>query len=545
MTSYSSAAHATLHLRSLSKQTPRAISSSSISETPSIKLPIKKIPGDYGIPLISPLKDRLDYFYFQGRELYFKSRIQKHNSTVYRTNMPPGPFISSNPNVVVLLDGKSFPVLHDVTKVEKMNLFTGTYMPSTDLTGGFRVLSYLDPSEPKHAQLKQLLFFLLKSRRDHVIPEFHVSFTEMFEHLEAELAANGKADFSTPNDTASFGFLCRSFFGFNPVDTKLGLDGPGIISKWVLLQLGPVISLGLPWFIEDPLLHTFRLPAFIVKSDYKRLYDIFYENSDFVLDEGEKLGICKEETCHNLVFATCFNSFGGMKIFFPTLMKWIGRSGGSVQRKLAEEIRSVVRSNGGKVTMMGLEQMALTKSVVYEALRMDPPVPLQYGKAKRDIVIESHDTGFEIKKGEMLCGFQTLATRDSRIFEKGEEFVGDRFVGEKGEKLLEHVLWSNGPENGTTTLANKQCAGKDFVVMAARLLVVELFLRYDSIEIEVGTAQLGREFHSGVEEKILNPGKMAKTQCLKSFCLIEYADCWCCQGNGICHATQADCLKRC
>jgi hydroperoxide dehydratase len=35
-------------------------------------------------------------------------------------------------------------------------------------------------------------------------------------------------------------------------------------------------------------------------------------------------------------------------------------------------------------------------------------------------------------------------------------------------------------------LGNKQCAGKDFVVLVARLLVVELFLRYDSFEIEVG-----------------------------------------------------------
>lgn len=41
--------------------------------------------------------------------------------------MPPGPFITSNPKVIVLLDGKSFPVLFDASKVEKKDLFTGTF----------------------------------------------------------------------------------------------------------------------------------------------------------------------------------------------------------------------------------------------------------------------------------------------------------------------------------------------------------------------------------------------------------------------------------
>jgi hydroperoxide dehydratase len=41
------------------------------------------------------------------------------------------------------------------------------------------------------------------------------------------------------------------------------------------------------------------------------------------------------------------------------------------------------------------------------------------------------------------------------------------------------------------TLQDKQCAGKDFVVLIARLLVAELFLRYDSFDIQVGASALG------------------------------------------------------
>nr|GEZ81749.1 allene oxide synthase [Tanacetum cinerariifolium] len=140
--------------------------------------------------------------------------------------------------------------------------------------------------------------------------------------------------------------------------------------------------------------------------------------------------------------------------------------------------------------MAAMEQMPLMKSVVYESLRIEPPVALQYGKAKQDMTIESHDAVFKVKEGEMLFGYQPFATKDPKIFDRPEEFVPDRFVGE-GEKLLKYVTWSNGPETETPTAGNKQCAGKDFVVLITRLFVVELFRRYDSFDIEVGTSPLG------------------------------------------------------
>ncbi|KAE8669099.1 Allene oxide synthase [Hibiscus syriacus] len=439
-----------------------------VSDNGEAKLPVKKIPGNYGVPFVGPFKDRLDYFYNQGRDEFFKSKIQKYQSTVFRTNMPPGPLISQDSKVVALLDGKSFPVLFDVTKVEKKDLFTGTYMPSTDLTGGYRILS-----------------------RDQVIPQFQASYGELFETLEKELGEKQRSSFPTANDQAGFNFLCRAFLGTNPRDTKLGTDGPILISKWVLFQLGPVLSLGLPKYVEELLIHTFPLPPALVKKDYQSLYEFFYESSGFFQDEAEKMGISREEACHNLLFATCFNSFGGMKIFFPNMLKWIGRAGVKLHTELATEIRSVIRSNGGNLTMAAMEQMPLMKSVVYEALRIEPPVPLQYGRAKKDFLIESHEAVFEVKEGEMLFGFQPFATKDPKIFERSQEFVADRFFGDDGEKLLKHVLWSNGPETQQPTLGNKQCAGKDFVVLMSRLLVVELFRRYDSFEIEVGKSTLG------------------------------------------------------
>ncbi|KAL1198748.1 Allene oxide synthase [Cardamine amara subsp. amara] len=454
-------------------------------------LPIRSLPGNYGLPILGPLNDRLDYFYNQGAEEFFKSRIRKYNSTVFKVNMPPGGFIAENPQVVALLDGKSFPILFDVDKVEKKDLFTGTYMPSTDLTGGYRILSYLDPSEPNHAKLKSLIFFLLKSSRNRIFPEFQATYSKLFDSLEKELSLNGKADIGGPSDSAAFEFLAKAFYGVNPADTKLKSDAPSLITKWVLFNLHPVLSLGLPKLIEDPLLHNFRLPASLIKSDYQRLYEFFLENSGDILVEADKLGISREEAAHNLLFATCFNTWGGMKILFPNLVKRVGRAGHQVHIRLAEEIRSVIKSNGGELTMGAIEKMELTKSVVFECLRFEPPVPAQYGRAKKDLVIESHDASFKVKAGQMLYGYQPLATRDPKIFDRADEFVPERFVGEEGKRLLRHVVWSNGPETEKPTVGNKQCAGKDFVVLVARLFVIEIFRRYDSFDIGVGKSALG------------------------------------------------------
>ncbi|KAL4583660.1 hypothetical protein LXL04_008241 [Taraxacum kok-saghyz] len=460
--------------------------------TTTTDLPLRDIPGSYGDSFFQPIKDRLEYFYGTGgRDEFFRSRVQKFKSTVFRANMPPGPFISNNSKVIVLLDAKSFPTLFDVSKVEKKDLFTGTYMPSTKLTGGYRILSYLDPSEPRHAQLKNLLFFMLKSSSNRVIPQFETTYTKLFESLETELAKNGKAPFNDVGEQAAFRFLGRAYFDANPEDTNIGKDGPTLISKWVLFNLSPILTAGLPSFVEEPLLHTFRLPSFLVKSSYQKLYDYFESVATTVIEQAEKTEIPKDEAVHNILFAVCFNTFGGIKILFPDVLKWIGPAGENVQTQLAKEIRGAIKTYGeGKVTLAAIDQMPLMKSVVYECLRIDPPVPLQYGKAKRDFTIESHDAVFNVKEGEMLFGFQPFATKDPVIFDRPEEFVADRFVGD-GEKLVKYVWWSNGPETESSTIGNKQCAGKDFVVLITRLFVVELFRRYDSFTLDVGASALG------------------------------------------------------
>jgi hydroperoxide dehydratase len=106
--------------------------------------------------------------------------------------MPPGPLGFLDPRVILLLAAKSYPVLFDVNKVLKKDVFTGTYHLSWDFTGGVRVLAYLDPSEERHTKLKTFVFEILKTNGRKFLPEFHKAISESFQVWESNLARERK-----------------------------------------------------------------------------------------------------------------------------------------------------------------------------------------------------------------------------------------------------------------------------------------------------------------------------------------------------------------
>uniref|UniRef100_A0A0D9YPD6 hydroperoxide dehydratase n=1 Tax=Oryza glumipatula TaxID=40148 RepID=A0A0D9YPD6_9ORYZ len=456
-------------------------------------LPIREIPGGYGVPFLSPLRDRLDYYYFQGADEFFRSRVARHGgATVLRVNMPPGPFLAGDPRVVALLDARSFRVLLDDSMVDKADTLDGTFMPSLALFGGHRPLAFLDAADPRHAKIKRVVMSLAAARMHHVAPAFRAAFAAMFDAVDAGLVAGGSVEFNKLNMRYMLDFTCAALFGGAPPSKAMGDAAVTKAVKWLIFQLHPLASKVVkPWPLEDLLLHTFRLPPFLVRREYDEITAYFAAAAAAVLDDAEKNhpGIPRDELLHNLVFVAIFNAYGGFKIFLPHIVKWLARAGPELHAKLASEVRAAAPAAGGEITISAVEkEMPLVKSVVWEALRMNPPVEFQYGRARRDMVVESHDAAYEVRKGEMLFGYQPLATRDEKVFDRAGEFVPDRFVSGAGgaaRPLLEHVVWSNGPETGTPSEGNKQCPGKDMVVAVGRLMVAEMFRRYDTFAADV------------------------------------------------------------
>ncbi|KAJ6973291.1 hypothetical protein NC653_033582 [Populus alba x Populus x berolinensis] len=185
-----------------------------------------------------------------------------------------------------------------------------------------------------------------------------------------------------------------------------------------------------------------------------------------------EFGLNQEDTIHNLLFVLGFNAFGGFSIFLPGLISRIV-SDTALQEKLRDEVR---QNAGPNLSFESVMKMPLVQSVVYETLRLSPPVPLQFARARKDFQLSSHDSVFDIKKGEAAMWVSTLGDERPR-----KSFRADRFMGEEGGELLKYLYWSNGPQTGSPSASNKQCAAKDYVTLTGSMMVAYLLKRYDSI----------------------------------------------------------------
>eukprot|EP00250_Pteridium_aquilinum_P005639 c15706_g1_i1 orf=402-1886(+) len=451
-------------------------------------LPLKAIPGSYGISYFGAIKDRLDFFWFEGQTEFWTSRMKKYGSTVFRVNATPGPPGFSTCPVIMLLDQKSFSVLFDVSKVEKKDVLLGNYMPSLSLFGETRPCVFMDPSEEEHTKIKSFVMDLIKLNASKWIPEMEKAVAEVFPVWESELKKEGKATVNTQTSQIACNVLIRTFLGQDPAapgEASIGTKGPSLFQTWLAPMLAPIASIGLPHIVEELTIHSFPLPTLLVSSAYKKLVKFFETYSTDLLDMAERdYGIGRHEALHNIIFFMGFNAFGGLELFFPTMVEHVAEAGQKLHEALAKEVRDAVREEGGNaLTVAALRKMELVRSTVYESLRMSPPVAYQYAKAKEDMIVESHDGRYEVKKGELLGGCQTIATRDPRVFKDAERFIAERFMGEEGKKLLKYVVWGNGPCDGQTSVANKQCAAADLVPLLSQAFLACLFLQYDSFTI--------------------------------------------------------------
>ncbi|KAI5063851.1 hypothetical protein GOP47_0021127 [Adiantum capillus-veneris] len=452
------------------------------------ELPLKTIPGSYGMPFFGPIKDRLDFFWFQGQTKFWTSRMEKYQSTVFHVNVAPGPPGFRTSHVVMLLDQKSFPILFDVSKVEKKDVLLANYMPSLSLFGGTRPCVFLDPSEELHAKVKSFVMNIIKLNASKWIPEMQKAALEVFPKWDLEMNEKAKAEVNTHTSQVACNVLVRTVLGRDPAapgEATLKTDGPSLFRTWLAPFLAPIASIGLPHILEELTFHSFPIPSFVASGTYKKLTNFFEIYGTELLDMAEREhGIDRHEALHNIIFFMGFNAFGGLQLFLPAMVEYVAGAGQKLHDALVKEVRDAVKEEGGSaLTVAALRRMELSRSIVYESLRMSPPVAYQYARAKEDITVESHDARYEIKKGELIGGCQPVATRDPRVFKDAEKFVAERFMGEEGKKLIKYVLWGNGPADGKPSVSNKQCAANDLVPLLSQAFLACLFLHYDSFTI--------------------------------------------------------------
>ncbi|GKB81394.1 fatty acid hydroperoxide lyase, chloroplastic [Tanacetum coccineum] len=324
-----------------------------------------------------------------------------------------------------------------------------------------------------------------------MIPTLTTLLDTMWDTVESQLPS-GPVSYLVPIQKFCFAFLSRCITGADPANSPdMAENGYTRMTRWLGVQILPTVPINAFQPLVEIFLHSFPYPYFLVSNDYNKLYEFIEAEGKEVISRGQtEFKLSKEDTIHNLLFTLGFNAFGGFSIFLPSLLSSLGSDKTGIQEKLRKEVREKASSG---LSFKSVTEMDLVQSFVYETLRLNPPVPLQYGRARKDFELSSHDSVFNVKKGELLCGYQPLVMRDPNVFDDPETFVPDRFTKEKGKELLNYLYWSNGPQTGTPSASNKQCAGKDFVTLTASLFLAHLFLRYDSVTIADGS-------FSGVEK---------------------------------------------
>lgn len=333
-------------------------------------------------------------------------------------------------------------------------------------------------------QLKNYVLDILKRSRSTWIPTLTTNLDTMWDSIDSNISKSKSNDaaFGVPLKKFLFSFLTRSLTGADSTKSpELSEKGYTYLERWLLIQLIPTIKLGLCQPFEEIFLHSFAYPSFLVNGGYNKVAEFIQKEGSEVLNRGTtEFGLSEEDALHNLMFVLGFNAFGGLLAFFPTLLKILGNDK-MLQEKLRKEVRDTCKADDS-LSFNSVSQLDLVNSVVYEALRLNPPVPLQFGRARKDFTLSSHDSAYEVKKGEVICGYQPLVMRDVKVFDDPEKFVADRFTN--GNELLSYVFWSNGSQTESPSASNKQCPAKDIVPITAALFVAHLFQRYDSFTVD-------------------------------------------------------------
>lgn len=150
-------------------------------------------------------------------------------------------------------------------------------------------------------------------------------------------------------------------------------------------------------------LHSWAYPFALVRGDYKKLYEFVEKEGKEAIERGKtEFGLSHEETVHNLLFIVCFNAFGGFSAFFPVLMNAIASDTTGLQERLRKEVREKLGGPGAELSFESVKEMELVKLVVYETLRLNPPITTQFARARKDFRLKSHDSVFDVKQGKLL-----------------------------------------------------------------------------------------------------------------------------------------------
>src|SRR6266700_2966861 len=144
---------------------------------------------------------------------------------------------------------------------------------------------------------------------------------------------------------------------------------------------------------------------------------------------------------------------------------WLLAQNPAVEKKLHAELDEVLVGRAPSID--DLARLPYTANVITESMRLYPPA---WGLAR--VAIEDHELGgYPVRKGMGVAMAQWVVQRDTRWYDKPEEFRPERWEGDFAKRIprFAYFPFGGGP---------RQCIGNSFALMEARLILATIAQKY-------------------------------------------------------------------
>ncbi len=335
-------------------------------------LATRQVPGTVGLPLLGPLMQ--SGAFMRDWHGFLDRRRREHGATVFRMGLG-GP-------VVACIDHEALDHLADPADFERLYGF-GPRRPLPWVLDGHVPLVFRD--DESHAPLKRLHGAVYAARAQALGAALDAHLEPTIERWRSERGF----DLGAAIDELVAKVLCDWLFGAQPPPGTLETVGKGIIP--LRLHDRPQAN------------DTAVRAAFLALAE-------FIEGSPAAGEWGPlaaEHGSSPRELARDLAFTVPMNAWGAVS--------------GALLSGVAELDRHpvyrepVARDTGARARF------------VAEVMRLHPPAPVSFGRARRDLELRSSTGNFALRAGETVVAIIAMVHRDPRFFPDPATFRPERF----------------------------------------------------------------------------------------------------------------------
>lgn len=200
-----------------------------------------------------------------------------------------------------------------------------------------------------------------------------------------------------------------------------------------------------------------------------------------ILKIGVQAGITEEQALMDTLFMLNFNAYGGVSGVLRSCIARLYVLEEDYKQSMKNELKTVL-SNKAELLEAALKEMTLLHNFILEVLRMHPPVPVFFGRARDDFILDTECGKFMVRKDTLLVGNVHMAQRDSTLFDQPDTFKPSRF---EDESLVDHIIYGYGPFHQEATPGNHRCPGQDITLTVLKVCLSFILLNCEYTLAEI------------------------------------------------------------